>query len=78
MRRGLRAAARYSKPGSNRVRAKPKEKLELKIVGFGKHKGKRWRDVPDDYLEWLVLNHRITGIRDLAKKLLKARGVALE
>jgi len=25
-------------------------------VGFGKHRGKAWRDVPRDYLEWMVAN----------------------
>jgi len=33
--------------------AAEKEPALLPRVTFGKHKGKAWRDVPDDYLEWM-------------------------
>jgi exodeoxyribonuclease X len=26
----------------------------LTTVAFGKHRGKKYKDVPDDYLEWMI------------------------
>ena len=26
----------------------------LPVIGFGKHKGSKWEDVPSDYLRWVV------------------------
>lgn len=30
-------------------------------IDFGKHYCERWRDVPDDYLEWLQAQHSPTA-----------------
>ena len=34
------------------------EPFLLETVSFGKHKGKRWEDVPKDYLRWMVASMR--------------------
>lgn len=31
-----------------------KEPPLLQVMGFGKHKGTKWSDVPADYLEWII------------------------
>lgn len=36
----------------------------LARVGFGKHRGKRWSEVPADYLDWLI-NKSGTDDRDV-------------
>lgn len=33
-----------------------KEIVANHVVMYGKHKGKKIKDVPDDYLRWLALN----------------------
>lgn len=40
---------KYKKPISNNF----KEVFDDNIITFGKHKGKKWEDVPEDYLVWL-------------------------
>ena len=45
----------------------------LAKVGFGKHRGKRWSEVPADYLQWLVKSDMDDrNVRATAKHYLKA------
>jgi hypothetical protein len=39
------------------------------IIPYGKHKGKKLKDLPKDYLEWLLKNSKKT-IYDRVKKIL--------
>lgn len=48
----------------------------LPKITFGKHFGKKWEDVPTDYLDWIVFKSDMDGdIKANAKHHLKARGV---
>lgn len=45
--------------------------LEVLVVRFGKYKGKKWSEVPNDYLQWMVAEeHRYV---QLARVILAAR-----
>lgn len=45
--------------------------LEQLVVRFGKHKGKKWSDVPSNYLQWMVAEeHKYI---QLAETILAAR-----
>lgn len=45
----------------------------LAKVGFGKHRGKRWSEVPVDYLQWLIKSDMDDrDVRATAKHYLKA------
>jgi len=41
------------------------------VLGFGKHKGKRLSDVPEDYLDWLAGNANDEGLRQAVIKFLQ-------
>lgn len=41
-------------------------------VQFGKHKGSKWKSLPDDYLSWIVRNHKSNYAVEKAKSVLDA------
>ena len=43
------------------------------IVNFGKHNGKDWKDVPEDYINWVCKNSKVDWQRDEAQKELNRR-----
>jgi hypothetical protein len=45
--------------------------LLSKFIDFGKYKGKRWSELPDDYLNWLTLSdlHGKAAQTELDKRL---------
>lgn len=43
------------------------------IITFGKHKGKNWSDVDEDYIEWVANNSNVDWQRDQAKSVLDDR-----
>ncbi len=43
------------------------------LVTFGKHNGKEWKDVPDNYVDWVVNNSKVDWQRVEAKKELDRR-----
>ena len=50
------AKADYERHPIEAFIAQQAEPILLTTVGFGKHQGKRWADVPRDYLQWLERN----------------------
>jgi len=57
-------------------------KQDLGVVPFGMYKGKRWSEVPADYLKWIVSDEftesmasGMPGIKDIARKELAQRNV---
>lgn len=49
--------------------------MNYTVVTFGMHKGKKWADVPKQYLEWVVREFdKKVPSRKLAKKELARRG----
>ena len=45
-------------------------------IPFGKHKGKKWEDVPNNYLLWLIAQERTTPqIREKATQVLESKNV---
>ena len=42
-------------------------------IHFGQHRGKKWSEVPESYLHWIVANYSKRNIRKLAQKELKRR-----
>lgn len=44
-------------------------------INFGKHKGKDWSDVDEDYVQWVAKNSNVDWQRDEAKAELKRRKV---
>ncbi|NOZ43858.1 MAG: DUF3820 family protein [bacterium] len=43
---------------------------EEQIINFGKHKGKKWKDLPQDYLIWIAESPKSffsRAIREIAK-----------
>ena len=40
-----------------RPSAAPPEPVQDPVIGFGKHRGLRYRDIPDGYLLWLKSNY---------------------
>ena len=46
------------------------------LITFGKHKGKKWSDVDEDYIEWVANNSNVEWQRDQAQSVLKDRGSA--
>jgi hypothetical protein len=73
--RGASAAARMR--GENKPYTTGKA---LDVCPIGKHKGVQWRDVPSDYLEWVV--RELTGKPDIVEaasnELTRRRGEAAE
>ena len=48
--------------------------VEVKnVVSFGKHNGKEWKDVPQDYVEWCAGGSKIEWQRDAANEELQRR-----
>jgi len=47
--------------------------MDGRIVWFGMHKGKKWDDVPVDYLKWVVRTFDRGMAKSEAKKSLKKR-----
>jgi exodeoxyribonuclease X len=50
------AKADYERQPIEAFIAQQSEPVLLHTVGFGKHKGKPWAEVPRDYLQWLLRN----------------------
>jgi uncharacterized protein (DUF3820 family) len=50
------------------------------VVSFGKHAGKKWREVPTEYLEWFSSNayHQMKNRREWALKELERRRIHLQ
>ena len=46
---------------------------EKRIINFGKHKGKDWSEVPDDYLDWVALKSNVDWQREEASKEISRR-----
>ena len=46
---------------------------ESDTITFGKHKGKNWSDVDEDYIEWVANNSNVDWQRDQAKSVLDDR-----
>lgn len=43
------------------------------VVTFGKHKGKKWSQLSNEYLEWIIANTKVVEILTIAKEVLKAK-----
>ena len=43
------------------------------IVNFGKHNGKDWKDVPEDYINWVCKNSKVDWQRTAAQEELNRR-----
>ena len=43
------------------------------VISFGKHNGKEWKDVPQDYVEWCAGGSKIEWQRDAANEELQRR-----
>lgn len=43
------------------------------IINFGKHKGTKWSELPDDYLNWLAENGRQENVKERANRELENR-----
>jgi len=48
------------------------------VLTFGKFKGKKLGEIPEDYVEWLKINARDERLRDAAKKLLAQQTTSLD
>lgn len=48
--------------------------VELRTVGFGKHAGKSWDDVPEDYLRWMLRKDFDADTEHTARTQLERRG----
>lgn len=44
---------------------------------FGKYKGKTLKDVPEDYLKWLIMNHTDRGLCEMYSVELQRRKPSL-
>ncbi len=49
-----RARDRWSRNAKPATAAVPIKPAGLRLIGFGKHKGKRYADIPRGYLVWMV------------------------
>lgn len=50
------AASDFNELGVDGIEKKIADPLLLETVGFGKHKGRNWSEVPADYLHWFLRN----------------------
>ncbi|WP_213997013.1 DUF3820 family protein [Tepidanaerobacter syntrophicus] len=57
-------------PTENTYNPKVDDPAEDIVLTFGKHKGKKLGDVPEDYIQWLADNANDQWMRDAAKELL--------
>ena len=58
---------------NNNTSAPPKIKADNKVITFGKHKGKKWSEVDDGFLTWLISNFENKEIIEIAEKELAYR-----
>ena len=45
-------------------------------IPFGKYKGQSLKNIPQDYLEWVVLNHTDRGICEMCSVELQRRNIS--
>lgn len=59
---------------ANAVGAQSKETNgDDSTINFGKHKGTKWSELPDDYLNWLAENGRQENVKERANRELENR-----
>ena len=58
------------------ARKKPKNGQKPKRIGFGKYTGRRWVDLPNDYLMWVCRETWEPSSHALASQVLLSRGVS--
>ncbi|WP_434642705.1 DUF3820 family protein [Thermoanaerobacterium thermosaccharolyticum] len=62
--------AQKQKTNNNNINVPPEEI----ILGFGKYKGKKLGELPDDYLDWLTRNANDENMRKAAMEVLNSKG----